>query len=940
MQASYASPHIPLSRTSTGQGRDSISSLEQRPRTFSNNGRAMTTPNLSLSIPVTEQVNGSTKYIISSHGDVMPQEEEKDGDEDSDVSSICHSPGWDDLSGKKRKKEKKEKERRRREKEKLDRTKLSKPPPANRRLSKVAIMMDRSTSAPAVPALHEVKEPGEVKKKSAERARRGSIDIGFRSLMGVKKAWKSSHTTPTTSAEEVPPIPTSAPQSKEGFIGGLKLRQSQEATTQEALKRLKLAMEPDGKGLLDSYREDMAAKAGGGSSGTSLVESTTRATSIYEESIRTPSQWDSIYAQAALLASTPGDRISDEKLVDDDTPIMERNIRKSRKAHPPTSRYFDNDDARSGRNQSSRASFRSSLQSEGSSAGGRPSSAVSPAIENSNYPTEPNEEATRGRSTSYVDHSRQRSHDQSVKDFQENNLVSGGSSKPKKSESRGRSILSRSKSRTRMSSNARPGTAGSGSGKELTNPFSSKDDPVSQLHFGQTTESPTESAFSHRHKSSFASSHGIKGLRNAARAAFSSKSVVSVDSGSENYQSSAEIVTATSHRPQDAKRAAAVDAPAPSPTPPSKPERVLGETIPPVLVQDFAHPPRFTGRFSTTQGVAPAARNLGASSSSKTTKSRNRAHSSSSEEYSTPDEFSNVTTPAMYRPHSEKEYFPNMDSINGNSKKNTSTSSVNHPQDPYLMTGAIQSEETIGSSREDWSRTVMPMEMTEDEGGEKTPIPTPDNGVPPVPQLPDGLNRQPSLSRSISTPELQDLSFLPALKHQALAPRPKEKSRQKKKSKSESNAHKTQSSSTSSLPQPPPLSPPTTKSEGSSPTSPVSSQHQQYLRNARLSLPRPAAKPSTSKAGQFGHPPHAPGPGGPEPIAKMFVVCCSCKYFHDMPSKIYECMAKPDNIVRDTALGVSGVVSTAVKCPWCGHGMSTKCCAGYAGVVYLRERFH
>lgn len=929
MQASYASPQIPLSRTSTSQGRDSSSNLEQRPRIFSNNGRAMTTSNLSLSIPVTEQVNGSTKYIISSHGDVMPQEEEKDSAEDSDASSICHSPGWDDLSGKKRKKEKKEKEkekeRKKREKAKLERVRLSKPPPANRRFSKVATMMDRSTSAPAVPALNEVQAPAEVK-KSPERARRGSIEIGFRSLIGAKKAWKSTHTTPTTPADEIPPIPSLSSKPTGGFIGGLKLRQSQEATTQEAIKRLNMAIQPDGKGLLDSYRDDVAPRVDEGSSGTSLVESTTRATSIYEESIRTPSQWDSIYAQAALLASTPGDRVPD----DEDVPIMERNIRKSRKAHPPTSKYFDNDDSRSGRNQSSRASFRSSLHSEGSSAGGRPSSIASPAPEKSHGPIEQSEETTRGRSISYVNHSRQQSHDQSVKDFQENYSVSGGSSKPKKSESRGRSILNRSKSRTRKSSNTRPGTAGSGSGKEITNPFASKDDPVSQLHLGQTTESPTESTSSHRHKSSFASSHGIKAFRNAARAAFSSKSAVSVDSGSENYQSSAEILTATSLRPQAAKRSVTIDAA----TPPSKPERTLGETVPPVLVHDFAHPPRFTGRFNEAQVVPPVVGNSG-TSSSKTKNSRNRAHSSSSDEYSTPDEFSNVTTPALSRPHSEKRYIPNMDFVNAEARKNMSTSTLNHSQHPYQMSGAIQSEETIGSSREDWSRTAMPMEMTEDEAREKTPTPTPNSNIPPIPQLPDGLNRQPSLSRSISTPELQDLSFLPALKHQALAPRPKEKSKTKKKTKSESNAPKIQSSSTTSLTQPP-----TTKSEGSSPTSPVSSQHQQYLRNARLSLPRPATKPSTSKAGPFGHPPPAPGSGGPEPIAKMFVVCCSCKYFHDMPSKIYECMAKPDNIVRDTALGVSGVVSTAVKCPWCGHGMSTKCCAGYAGVVYLRERFH
>ncbi|KAK0667610.1 hypothetical protein QBC41DRAFT_135026 [Cercophora samala] len=76
------------------------------------------------------------------------------------------------------------------------------------------------------------------------------------------------------------------------------------------------------------------------------------------------------------------------------------------------------------------------------------------------------------------------------------------------------------------------------------------------------------------------------------------------------------------------------------------------------------------------------------------------------------------------------------------------------------------------------------------------------------------------------------------------------------------------------------------------------------------------------------------------PIAKMFVECCSCKFYHDMPSKIYECMAKPDAVVEDRNLGISGAITTAVKCPWCQHSMSTGCCAGYAAVVYLKERLH
>ncbi|KAK3693584.1 hypothetical protein B0T22DRAFT_43743 [Podospora appendiculata] len=76
------------------------------------------------------------------------------------------------------------------------------------------------------------------------------------------------------------------------------------------------------------------------------------------------------------------------------------------------------------------------------------------------------------------------------------------------------------------------------------------------------------------------------------------------------------------------------------------------------------------------------------------------------------------------------------------------------------------------------------------------------------------------------------------------------------------------------------------------------------------------------------------------PLAKMLVECCSCKFYHDLPSKVYECMAKPDAVVEDRTLGISGAITTMVKCPWCQHNMSTKCCAGYAAVVYLKEKLH
>lgn len=87
-------------------------------------------------------------------------------------------------------------------------------------------------------------------------------------------------------------------------------------------------------------------------------------------------------------------------------------------------------------------------------------------------------------------------------------------------------------------------------------------------------------------------------------------------------------------------------------------------------------------------------------------------------------------------------------------------------------------------------------------------------------------------------------------------------------------------------------------------------------------------------------PPPSPVAAAGSPLAKMFVECCSCKFYHDMPSKIYECMAKPDAVIEDRNLGISGAITTMVKCPWCNHNMSMNCCAGYAAVVYLKEKLH
>ncbi|KAI8624775.1 hypothetical protein F5Y19DRAFT_490644 [Xylariaceae sp. FL1651] len=120
-----------------------------------------------------------------------------------------------------------------------------------------------------------------------------------------------------------------------------------------------------------------------------------------------------------------------------------------------------------------------------------------------------------------------------------------------------------------------------------------------------------------------------------------------------------------------------------------------------------------------------------------------------------------------------------------------------------------------------------------------------------------------------------------------------------------------------------------------------------YLQEARKAAPIPptsssrALRPHFSQKSSSGSIPSIGSPGSrAEPLAKMLVECCNCHFFHDMPSRVYECMAKPDSVVEDKSLGVSAAITTMVRCPWCAHGMTTQCCSGYAAVVYLKEKLH
>ncbi|KAL1878315.1 hypothetical protein Plec18167_004382 [Paecilomyces lecythidis] len=97
-----------------------------------------------------------------------------------------------------------------------------------------------------------------------------------------------------------------------------------------------------------------------------------------------------------------------------------------------------------------------------------------------------------------------------------------------------------------------------------------------------------------------------------------------------------------------------------------------------------------------------------------------------------------------------------------------------------------------------------------------------------------------------------------------------------------------------------------------------------------------------------------------KPLAKIFVICCHCKFWHDIPSKIYATLALPDhnntnansNGNRPSSPRTSSTSplvplnqrsnssSRSVKCCWCNHSMNKSCCEGWTTIVYKHERLH
>ncbi|KAL8720798.1 MAG: hypothetical protein Q9225_002393 [Loekoesia sp. 1 TL-2023] len=233
---------------------------------------------------------------------------------------------------------------------------------------------------------------------------------------------------------------------------------------------------------------------------------------------------------------------------------------------------------------------------------------------------------------------------------------------------------------------------------------------------------------------------------------------------------------------------------------------------------------------------------------------------------------------------------------------------------------------------------------------------------------PEGLIRKTSIKRPRSNPNLQlaatnaqlpSLDFLPQLKHQPLPKRSPNRASFMPSSDRPMSSQFPAPASFALKPTPDPSASPLRPELYVSPSS--SSSADMSLRPIAHNARRRNMSPSAARVSALGPPNvfgRTPTPSesvNAKPIAKLFVICCKCNYWHDLPSHLYEAMCLPKNLTRDPeGDGAEGqgqdkgkkvkvaeaTLETMVKCPWCEHCMSTWCCAGWTAILYLQERHH
>ncbi|KAI1414912.1 hypothetical protein F5Y13DRAFT_187601 [Hypoxylon sp. FL1857] len=377
-------------------------------------------------------------------------------------------------------------------------------------------------------------------------------------------------------------------------------------------------------------------------------------------------------------------------------------------------------------------------------------------------------------------------------------------------------------------------------------------------------------------------------------------------------------------------------------------------------------------------GLSPKAARIlaGAETSSTSTSQSNTDPSRTNSERSSsstcddiPPSPSSEPTPDSSRPQSQKELAPSHVDAAGNAAvravmdddERTPRMVRRSPaMDPPAKHSSRSTSTDVNVHDDSWSRTALPIDLENQPNGSSEKL----NGLTASPQLiatptsatfggdvkenldEELISRNPYQQppRAHSALDIHSTNFSPELKHQSLYP---------KKAKG--------GVSSSSLPNTPPpelvdgaprksaLRTSRKNSSNSDESSALvsTSTGAAYLQEARKTVPIPPVSTSRALRPQYAHKNSSNSvksavatDGRSDPLAKMLVECCNCKFFHDMPSRVYECMAKPDSLVEDKLLGVSATITTMVKCPWCAHGMTTQCCSGYAAVVYLKEKLH
>ena len=314
-------------------------------------GRAMTTPNLSISIPAPKPKN------TMKDGDMVPEEDEDSEAELTAASSICQSPGWDDATTKKQKKEKEEARKRKKKEmekaaakalakakaeakqaEKEKRNRLSKVNPANGRLSRMGFMMNRSSSMPAVaPASQHTKSISQDIASTLQNARQGAPQE-----VGVHQAWETVHKIPeqnvlkASAPQQHPMHSRASSQNSDSFSGGLKpqlateaVKQNQEENQQhpQNLTQNLTQSRQNEQGTHDSAVPDIIKNC------PSQLLSDAPAS----DTARTPEQWESIYERAANLMRAGGQKSRSQSR---DAPLTGMHGENTRKKSNRPASYF------------------------------------------------------------------------------------------------------------------------------------------------------------------------------------------------------------------------------------------------------------------------------------------------------------------------------------------------------------------------------------------------------------------------------------------------------------------------------------------------------------------------------------------------------------------------------------------------------------------------